>query len=241
MLLTLPLCSGKDSPTISYPEFRVDDDSSNSQLLTQKEEDEIVRFVKTVHGIDHRVQEIEVKSHYQVEVRTGRLNPLEFKKERHGDRLMLRKSDGQWTVVERSSWSYPASKDKDGIYIWDGTSELAMLARVTDALTHKPISGATVGVVRVGGRNTEPLTNAHPTAMPPPQKTGRDGRVRLVAYFRAAGTREGFCVFVGDSFLQIDAPKYQSQRVRISPIVRLDFAPNTKHCEVGIPVALTHQ
>jgi hypothetical protein len=218
----------------------VDDHSSNSQLLTQKEEDEIVQFVKTVHGIDHRVQEIQVKSHYEVEVRTGPVNPLEFKKERHGDRLLLRKSDDQWTVVERSRWSYPASKD-EGIYIWDGTSELAILALVTDAVTHKPISGATVGAVRVGGRNTEPLTNEHPTAMPPRQKTGRDGRVRLVAYFRAAGDAHGFCVFVGDSFLQIDAPGYQSQRVRISPIVRLDFAPKTKHCEVSIPVALSHE
>jgi hypothetical protein len=132
------------------------------------------------------------------------------------------------------------AKDRD-IYIWDGTSELAMLARVTDAVTHKPISGATVGAVRVGGRNTEPLTPEHPTAMPPPQKTGRDGRVKLVAYFRAAGSADGFSVFVGDSFLRVDAPGYRSKEVRISPIVRLDFAPKTKHCEVNLPVGLTHQ
>ena len=132
-------------------------------------------------------------------------------------------------------------KSKDAIFIWDGTSELAMLARVTDAVTHKPISGATVRAVRVGGRNTEPLTNEHPSAMPPPKKTGHDGGVRLVAYFRAAGSADGFSVFVGDSFLQVDAPEYASRRVRISPIVRLDFAPKTKHCEVTLPVALTHQ
>ena len=132
------------------------------------------------------------------------------------------------------------AKDSD-IYIWDGTSELAMLVRVTDAMTHKPISGAIVRAVRVGGRNTEPLTHEHPTAMPKPQKTGRDGSARLVGYFPAAGDAEGFCIFVGDSFLQIDAPGYQSRRVRISPIVRLDFAPKTGHCEVTIPVALTHQ
>ena len=218
---------------MSYPELR-----SNSQLLTQKEEDEIVRFVKTVHGIDHRVQEIEVKSHDQVDVKTGPPNPLESKKDRHGDRLLLRKQDAQWTVVERSSWSLPASQD-EGIYIWDGTSELAMIARVTDAVTHKPISGAAVHAVRVGGRNTEPLTNEHPSAMPPPQKTRRDGRVKLVAYFRAAGSADGFSVFVGDSFLRVDAPGYQSKEVRISPIVRLDFPPKKKHCEVTIPVALT--
>jgi hypothetical protein len=134
------------------------------------------------------------------------------------------------------------ARAKDGdIYIWDGTSELAVVARVTDSVTHQAISGATVRAVRVGGRNTEPLTHEHPSAMPPPQKTGRDGRVRLVAYFRAAGDAEGFSVFVGDSFLQIDAPGYRSRRVRISPIVRLDFAPKTKHCEVTLPVVLTHQ
>ncbi len=128
-----------------------------------------------------------------------------------------------------------------GIYIWDGTSELAVVTRVTDSVTHQAISGTTVRAVRVGGRNTEPLTREHPSAMPPRQKTGRDGRVRLVAYFRAAGDAEGFSVFVGDSFLQVEAPGYQPRRVRISPIVRLDFAPKTKHCEVTLPVALTRQ
>jgi hypothetical protein len=141
-------------------------------------------------------------------------------------------------VIALSSVAW--AKDGD-IYIWDGTSELAMLARVTDAVTHKPISGATVAAVRVGGRNTEPLTPEHPTAMPPPQKTGRDGRVKLVAYFRAAGSADGFSVFVGDSFLRVDAPGYHLKKVRISPIVRLDFAPKTKHCEVNLPVALTHE
>ena len=239
-LFTLSSCSKKDSPTISYPELRVEDDSSNSQLLTQQEEDEIIRFAKTVGGIDHRVQEIEVKSHEQVEVKTGRLNPLEFKKDRHGDSLLLRKSGGQWTLVEHSSWSYPATKGEGGIYIWDGTSELAIVTDVTDSVTHSPIFGATVTAVRVG-RDSEPLGEDHPKTMPPPQKTSRGGRAQLVAYFRAAGDAEGFCVFVGDSFVRVDAPEYQSKEVRIAPIVRLDFAPTTEHCEVTIPIALTHQ
>ena len=132
-------------------------------------------------------------------------------------------------------------QSKDAIYIWDGTSELVMAAHVTDAVTRRPIPGATVEAVRVGGRNTEPLTPKHPSTMPPPQKTGRDGRARLAAYFRAAGSADGFCVFVGDSFLRVDAPGYHPKKVRISPIVRLDFAPKTKHCEVNLPVALTHQ
>ena|SRR6266403_1303337 len=136
------------------------------------------------------------------------------------------------------SSSFPAQKDP--IYIWDGTLELVMVTHVTDSVTHRPVSGATVRAIRVG-HGTEPLTNEHPTAMPPPQKTSRGGRARLVAYFRAAGDAEGFCVFVGDSFVRVDALGYQSKEVRISPIVRLDFAPKTKHCEVTIPVTLTHQ
>ncbi len=128
-----------------------------------------------------------------------------------------------------------------GAIIADGTAKLAIIARVTDSVTHKPISGATVRPVRVGGRNTEPVTHEDPTAMPPPQKTARDGRTMLIAYFRMAGDLEGSCVFVGDSFLQVDAPGYLPKKVRISPIVRLDFPPKTKHYEVAIPVALTHR
>ena len=106
--------------------------------------------------------------------------------------------------------------------------------------THRPISGATVGAIRVG-HDTKPLTKEHPTGMPPPKKTNRDGRARLVAYFRAAGNAEGFSVFVGDSFVRVDALGYQPKEVRISPIARLDSAPKTKHCEVAIPIMLTAQ
>ena len=125
------------------------------------------------------------------------------------------------------------------IYVWDGTAELAMVAQVTDSTSQKPVSGATVRAVRVGGRNTEPLTHDHPSAMPSPQKTGADGRATLVAYFRAAGDATGTSVFVGDSFLQIDAHGYESKKVRISPIVRLDFPPKKKQYEVTLPVSLT--
>ena len=130
---------------------------------------------------------------------------------------------------------------RDAVYIADGTAKLVILARVTDSATHKPISGATVRAVRVGGRNTEPLTPEDPSATPPPQKTAVDGRASLVAYFRAAGTAEGTSVFVGQSFLRVDAPGYRQKKARVSPIVRLDFPPKTKHYEIVVPVALTHQ
>ncbi len=141
-------------------------------------------------------------------------------------------------VLVAFSSSYSA--EKDAIYIWDGTSELSIVADVTDSVTHRPISGATVRAIRVG-HDTKPLTKEHPTGMPPPKKTNRDGRARLVAFFRAAGNVEGFSVFVGDSFVRVDALGYQAKEVRISPIVRLDFAPKTKHCEVAIPITLTAQ
>jgi hypothetical protein len=114
----------------------------------------------------------------------------------------------------------------------------AALTGVTDSVTHRPISGATVRAIRVG-RDSEPLTHEHPTSMPPPQTTQPDGGATLEPYFRAAGSADGFSVFVGDLFLRIDAPGYQSKRVRISPIGRLDFATKTKHREVTIPVPLT--
>ena len=80
-------------------------------------------------------------------------------------------------VLVAFSSSYSA--EKDAIYIWDGTSELSIVADVTDLVTHRPISGATVGAIRVG-HDTKPLTKEHPTGMPPPKKTNRDGRARLV-------------------------------------------------------------
>jgi hypothetical protein len=134
-----------------------------------------------------------------------------------------------------------AGPQDNGIYIWDGTSQLAMVARVTDSVTHKAIVGATVRAVRVGGPNTEPLARDYPTAMSVPQTTNREGGARLVAYFRAAGDAEGLSVFVGDSFLQVDAPGYQRKRARLSPNVRLDFAPKTKRCQVTVLIALTHK
>jgi hypothetical protein len=239
-LLLLPSCSNRSSPIISYEDaLPIDGDWSITQFPNKVEQDEIIRFVESIRGIDHRVQEIAVKSRSEVRVDTGRLSPLDWEKDRYGDTVRLQRVDGRWTVSERSTWSQSA--EKDPIYVWDGTSELAMVADVTDSVTHKPIFGATVEAVRVGGRNTEPLTEDYPTAMPPPQKTGRGGRARLVGYFRAAGDAGGFCVFVGDSLLRVDAPGYRPKEARLSPNVRLDFPRKTKHCEVTLPVALTRE
>ena len=123
--------------------------------------------------------------------------------------------------------------------VWDGTSKLNIAAEVRDEITQKPIVGAIVTAIRVG-RDSEPLTNEHPAAMPPPQKTGRSGRIKMAAYFRAAGGDGFYCVFVGDSFLRVSAPGYRSQDVRIAPSVRLIYDISATNCKVTVPIALKH-
>jgi hypothetical protein len=125
------------------------------------------------------------------------------------------------------------------IFTADGTANLALVARVRDARTRKPLSGATVTAVRAG-RGTI-LLASDSTAMPPPQKTDRRGRAVLHVRFRLAGDPSGYSVFVAQSFLRVQAPGFRPTDVRISAIGRLDFARKTKQPEVTIPVALMHE
>jgi hypothetical protein len=124
------------------------------------------------------------------------------------------------------------------IFIADGTANLALAAKVSDARTRKPLSGATVTAIRAGRGTT--LLASDSTAMPPPQKTDRRGRAVLHAHFRLAGDPSGYCVFVAQSFLRVQAPGFRPTDIRISAIGRLDFARKRKHPEVTIPVALLH-
>ena len=125
------------------------------------------------------------------------------------------------------------------IFIADGTANLALVARVSDARTRAPLSGATVTAIRAGRGTT--LLASDATAMPPPQKTDRRGRAVLHARFRMAADSTGSSVFVAQSYLRIQAPGFRSTDVRISTIGRLDFARKTKHPAVTIPVALVHE
>lgn len=126
-----------------------------------------------------------------------------------------------------------------GIYIADGTANLALVATVSDARTRKPLSAARVTAVRAGRGTT--LLASDSTAMPSPQTTDRRGRSVLHAHFRSASDPSGYSVFVAQSFLRVQSPGFRSTDIRISAIGRLDFARKTKHLEVIIPVALVHE
>jgi hypothetical protein len=125
------------------------------------------------------------------------------------------------------------------ICVADGTANLALVAKVNDARTRKPLSDATVTAIRTGRGTT--LLASDSRAMPPPQKTDRRGCSVLHAHFRSAGGPSGYSVFVAQSFLRVQAPGFRSTDVRISAIGRLDFARKTKNPGVTIPVALGHE
>jgi hypothetical protein len=143
------------------------------------------------------------------------------------------------SLLVAHSQSSAADPWKGAIYIPDGTAKLVIVADVIDAVTRKPIPGATITAIRAGRGTT--LLSTDSTAMPPPQRTNRRGRALLHANFRSAGDPSGYSVFVARSFLRVQAPGFRSTDVRISPLGRLDFAPKTKQSRVTITVALVHQ
>src|SRR5436305_5527544 len=98
---------------------------------------------------------------------------------------------------------YSADLSQDAVYITDGTANLALVASVSDARTRKPLSDATVTAIRAGRGTT--LLASDSKAMPPPQKTDGRGRAVLHADFRYAGDATGDSIFVGQSFLRVQA------------------------------------
>jgi hypothetical protein len=74
--------------------------SRESGALSDTEVDEIVRFVKTLPVVDHRVQEVDGTSPPQVLVHTG------ASRGGHGDLLRIEKRHGHWTFVSRSKWKF---------------------------------------------------------------------------------------------------------------------------------------
>ena len=125
---------------------------------------------------------------------------------------------------------------KDGIFIWDGSAQLILLVQVRDKVSRKPISGATVSVVRDRRVKRGPSGRAY--GKPGPVPTDSDGRATTRVSFPAAGTASGFSVFVCDSYVTIKAPGYAPTRARISAINRLDFPRKTKDCKVPLRVTL---
>ena len=144
-----------------------------------------------------------------------------------------------FALLLNTSQLYSANPSRDAIYIADGTQNLALVAKVTDAQTHKPVQNAIVTAIRAGRATT--LLRTDSTVMPPPAKTDVQGHAILHANFRWVGVPSGSSVFVARSFLRVQAPGFYSTDVPISAIGRLDFAPKTKHYRVTIPIALAHE
>src|SRR5205809_1433367 len=97
------------------------------------------------------------------------------------------------------------------IFIADGTANLGLVAKVSDARTREPVAGATVRAVRAGRGTT--LLASDSTAMPRPKQTDRRGRAVLHANFRLAADSSGASIFVAQSFLRVHAPGFRSTDV----------------------------
>ncbi len=101
LLTCIVSCSSipvSDAPVVTYPVTYPADDRGNyrGKFINQSEADEIVRVVKAVPNIDHRVRLISVKSVTDVEVHTG----PSFRSGA-GATLHMRKAEGRWVVVEK--------------------------------------------------------------------------------------------------------------------------------------------
>ncbi len=142
-------------------------------------------------------------------------------------------------VLGAQSRMCSAGRPRGALYIADGTADVALVATVTDARTHQPVSGAVVTAIRAGTGTV--LVPGDSPAMPPPVNTDFRGHAILHANFRYAADPMGSCLFVARSFLRVKAPGFRSKDVRISSIGRLDFAPEPKHYHVTIPIALMHE
>jgi hypothetical protein len=100
LLLASVICSpaqSKDRPIIMY---LVDEKTGRqSGGLTDAQVDDIVRFIKTVRGIDHHVQEINATSPPEVVVHTGRY------RNGSGDLLHIQEHNGHWSIIKRAKWT----------------------------------------------------------------------------------------------------------------------------------------
>ena len=98
LLVSLPFFSAQseDRPSV----VRIVDAKSGRETgrLSDAQVDEIVRFVKTLPGIDHRVQEVDGTSPPQVVVHTG------ASRGGRGDLLRIEKRHGRWIVLSKAKW-----------------------------------------------------------------------------------------------------------------------------------------
>src|SRR4051794_37591282 len=66
--------------------------------LSDAQVDGIVRFVKTVPGVDHRVQEVDGTEPPQIIAHTGASRGT------HGDLLRIGRRHGCWVLVSKGKW-----------------------------------------------------------------------------------------------------------------------------------------
>jgi hypothetical protein len=103
LVASLPSCSAtsEDRPIV----MRIVDAKTGreSGALSDAQVDEIVRFVRTLPGIDLRVLEVDGTSPPQVEVRTGWIRAGRG----HGDWLRIEKRDGHWILLSKDDWNLP--------------------------------------------------------------------------------------------------------------------------------------
>lgn len=102
-----PASDASDSePLVTYTiDFTHPDRSA--PYPAQHEIRQIRRFVATVPGICHHIQEVHLQSAFDAEVRTGRRRPSwDDPHPDHGDKLYLHKRDGGWRIIRRTKWSY---------------------------------------------------------------------------------------------------------------------------------------
>jgi len=129
----------------------------------------------------------------------------------------------------------PSSSEGE-ISIWDGNAQLILLIHLTEEVSGKPISGATVAVVRDHRVKRGPSGRSYETLRS--ERTDSSGRASIRAKFPAAGDATGLSVFVCDSYVTIKAPGHVPARARLSSINRLDFPRKTKDCKVPLRLTL---
>ena len=115
LVVALPLvCRAAGDPPIIIYTADLNHPERSAPYPGKREIRKIQRFVASVPGICHRIQEIHLESASNAEVRTGRRPPsFDDPHPDHGDKLYLHKRDGVWHIVRKTKWHY---EGKGGLF-----------------------------------------------------------------------------------------------------------------------------
>jgi hypothetical protein len=100
-ILLLVIASGFNANSQNRPiVMRIVDAKTGreSGVISDAQVDEIVRYVRTLRAVDHRVQEVDGASPPEVLVHTG------ASRFSHGDLLHIERRRGTWVLVSKSKW-----------------------------------------------------------------------------------------------------------------------------------------